>query len=230
MSGEERVARRSFIKSGLSVGVGTVLISPNVWAKEKEEAEVGPAEDLMREHGVLNRILLVYEEGIRRLQAKSSNADLEVLKKSASLIKRFIENYHEKLEEEFIFPRMRKAGRLVDLVDILEAQHKGGRRLTSHIEQLAIPATLKDEGATGKLVDALKTFITMYRPHESREDTVLFPMFHEMLGKKEYEKLGEQFEEREHKLFGKAGFEEVVAHVSEFEKAYGIHDLAKFTP
>ena len=33
--------------------------------KEKDE-EISPAEDLMREHGVLNRVLLVYEEAVRR--------------------------------------------------------------------------------------------------------------------------------------------------------------------
>src|SRR5436190_19051528 len=31
---------------------------------------VSPAEDLMREHGVLNRVLLVYEECLRRIDEK----------------------------------------------------------------------------------------------------------------------------------------------------------------
>jgi len=38
--------------------------------KNQPEEEVGAAEDLMREHGVLNRILLIYEDGLRRLRAK----------------------------------------------------------------------------------------------------------------------------------------------------------------
>jgi len=38
-------------------------------APEGEQAEdVAPPEDLMREHGVLNRILLVYDESARRLE------------------------------------------------------------------------------------------------------------------------------------------------------------------
>ena len=36
---------------------------------KKEELEVSPGEDLMREHGVLNRVLLIYEEISRRLDA-----------------------------------------------------------------------------------------------------------------------------------------------------------------
>jgi hypothetical protein len=38
-------------------------------APAEEEVSVTPPEDLMREHGVLKRVLLIYREGIRRLQA-----------------------------------------------------------------------------------------------------------------------------------------------------------------
>jgi hypothetical protein len=38
----------------------------------------------------------------------------------------------------------------------------------------------------------------MYRPHESREDTVLFPAIRSLMTAKEYDDLGEQFEDREH--------------------------------
>src|SRR5262245_18145191 len=62
----------------------------------KNEAEVSPAEDLMREHGVLERVLLVYEEGLRRLDS-SQDFDPAVLAESAAIVRRFIEDYHEKL-------------------------------------------------------------------------------------------------------------------------------------
>ena len=208
---------------------GLAVLLPNaILAKETGKEDVGPAEDLMREHGGLNRILLIYEEGLRRIETPS--VDLDVIKKSASIIRNFIENYHEKLEEEYIFPRMKKVGKLVDLVTVLEAQHEAGRKLTVNIEKLSVQSTLKNESDKAKLVSSLRSFVRMYRPHESREDTVLFPAFHEMLSKKEYEELGEKFEDREHKLFGKEGFEGVVQQISELERVYGIYDLSKFTP
>jgi hemerythrin-like domain-containing protein len=154
----------------------------------------------------------------------------DVLKKSATIIRTFIENYHEKLEEEFIFPRMKKSGKLVPLVEVLEKQHKAGRKLTGTIEKLATQTSIKVESDRQKLIYALESFIRMYRPHESREDTILFPEFHKMMSEKEYDKLGEQFEDREHKLFGKEGFEGVVVQIENLEKAYDIHDLSKFTP
>jgi len=36
---------------------------------KKEEAEVAPAEDLMREHGVLRRVMFLYDDAARRLEA-----------------------------------------------------------------------------------------------------------------------------------------------------------------
>jgi len=37
--------------------------------------------------------------------------------------------------------------------------------------------------------------------------------------------LGDEFEEKEHQLFGDRGFETTVDHVADLERALGIHDL-----
>jgi len=52
----------------------------------------------MREHGVLNRILLIYEHYDRGLRAGQADLDTTPLRESAEIIRDFIENYHEKLE------------------------------------------------------------------------------------------------------------------------------------
>jgi hemerythrin-like domain-containing protein len=70
----------------------------------------------------------------------------------------------------------------------------------------------------------------MYRPHAAREDTILFPALRTIVSKKEFDDLGEEFEDKEEKLFGEGGFEKVVAHVAELEKTLGIYELAQFTP
>src|SRR5207237_5282211 len=131
-------------------------------------------EDLMREHGVLKRILLVYGEALRRMDAKEDLPPEPILE-SAKIIRSFVEDYHEQLEEKFLFPRFKKAGKLTDLVDVLLQQHQGGRRLTDRTMQLATRQALKDAGDRAKLADTLRRFVRMYEPHEAREDTVLFP-------------------------------------------------------
>ena len=65
----------------------------------------------------------------------------------------------------------------------------------------------------------------MYRAHAAREDTILFPAFHALVGKAEYERLGDQFEQREHALLGDKGFEHAVDRIADLEKKMGIYDL-----
>jgi hemerythrin-like domain-containing protein len=182
----------------------------------------------MREHGVLNRILLIYEESIRRLEG-GRPLPVETLARAAEIIRRFIEQYHEKLEEDHLFPRFEKANRLVDLVGDLRRQHQAGRAVTATISRLATAAAVRSAADRKQLVGAMLAFIRMYRPHEAREDTVLFPAFREIVKPKEFRALGAAFEEKEHALFGPAGFEGIVAEVGELEQSLGIYDLAQFT-
>ena len=196
---------------------------------ENHEEEVSPAEDLMREHGVLKRVLLVYGEVLRRVEA-NEDIPLQALLDSAGIIRSFIEDYHEKLEEDFLFPRFRKANRLVDLVEVLTEQHQAGRRLTDITIRLAAPQALKDPRDRRNLADSLRLFSRLYNPHAAREDTVLFPALHEIVNPNEYGALGEDFEKKEHKLFGDDGFEKMVDRVAAIEKGLGIYDLSQFTP
>jgi hemerythrin-like domain-containing protein len=218
---------------GMASAAGLLLAAPpaNAAGKKpkKEEEEVSPGEDLMREHGVLNRVLLVYDETTRRLEGQE-DPRLDVLASAAGLIRRFIEGYHEKVEETELFPRFEKAGKLVDLVAVLRQQHSRGRSVTADILEMAGPKTLRSPDDRKRLSRSLQAFTRMYRPHEAREDTVLFPAFHELVGEREYRRLGERFEDKEHQLLGANGFEKAVAEVAQLEEALGIDDLARFTP
>ena len=222
----EQRRRRDLLVAGIALAA---FPASGAGKKAKEDQEVSPGEDLMREHGVLNRVLLVYDESVRRLES-GEDGRLDLLAAAAGLIRRFIEGYHEKLEEAQLFPRFEKAGKLVDLVSVLRLQHAAGRMLTGDVLKLAVSATAANSADRARLADALRKFVRMYRPHEAREDTVLFPAFHDLVGQKEYGRLGEQFEEKEHELLGENGFEKAVAEVAELEKGLGIFDLAKFTP
>jgi len=224
-------SRRTFIKAGGTVIAGSAVGAVNLFGKgeQKKNEEVSPPEDLMREHGVLKRILLVYGEAVRRIEA-SEDLPPERLADSAKIIREFVEDYHEKLEENFLFPRFKKANKLVDLVDVLLQQHQAGRRLTDITMRLATNQALKNSDDRRKLADSMREFIRMYSPHEAREDTVLFPAFRGIVSPHEFDSLGEDFEKKEDELFGDDGFFKVVDRVAEIEKKLGIYELAQFTP
>ena len=231
--------RREFIKKGGILMASTAILQTDgastlAASKSKDKKyegkkgeEISPAEDLMREHGVLSRILLIYDDISRRME-KDIKYPPEVLIGAAVLIRRFVEDYHEKLEEDHVFPRFVKVGKLVDLVNVLLEQHQAGRRLTEKIKNLGSLSTLNPDEKR-ELLKNLGLFARMYRPHKSREDTVLFPAFHSVVSLKEYDSLGEKFEEQEDKLFGEHGFEKVVEEVAGLEKSLGIYELSHFT-
>ncbi len=229
------LGRRVFLRSGV-IFTGAVLASSALLrgaetknkGKEKE-AEVGPPEDLMREHGVLKRVLLVYGEVLRRIDSRQDFPP-ETLADAARIIRNFVEDYHEKLEEDFLFPRFEKANLLVDLVKVLRAQHQAGRQVTDVTMRFANLQSLKNESERGQLIASIQQFIRMYNPHEAREDTVLFPAFRKIVSPHEFDALGEDFEKKEDELFGEDGFEKVVDKVAGIEQRLGIYDLAQFTP
>src|SRR5260370_37842880 len=99
--------RRDFLQQTSIAGAG--LLVPALAAaqeksapdkdndKEKAKGDEGisPAEDLMREHGLLNRVLLIYDRHLQMLAAKRS-FDGSVLVGAADVIRHFVEEYHEK--------------------------------------------------------------------------------------------------------------------------------------
>jgi hypothetical protein len=99
---------------------------------KEDEVEVAPGEDLMQEHGVLERVLLVYDESAARLEHGSA-LDLTVVGEAAGVMRRFVESYHERLEEDLLFRRLETAGVEMDLAHVLRHQHERGRAATDEV-------------------------------------------------------------------------------------------------
>jgi hemerythrin-like domain-containing protein len=224
--------RRNFVissaKFAIVGGISGVSLLSGCRKENDEEKKVSPPEDLMQEHGLLNRILIIYDACSHHLMNKES-FPLIALSQSAGIIRTFVEDYHEKQEENYLFPRFKKANVLCELVDVLLQQHKAGRNITEQIALITQKTSLSDT-ENQKLIKLLSDFNRMYRPHEAREDTVLFPAFRKLVSNHEYDALGEEFEGNEQRLFGKQGFEDMVEKVAEIEKSLNIYDLSKFTP
>jgi hemerythrin-like domain-containing protein len=198
-------------------------------APAADEVPVTPPEDLMREHGVLKRVLLIYREGIRRLQA-NEQLPADALNAGAAIIRSFIEDYHEQLEEQHVFPKLEQAGKLTDVTSVLRTQHARGRVLTDRVVAATSAGTALDQAKREALLQDMSAFIRMYEPHEAREDTVVFPTLRQVVPAKEFREMADIFEDEEHRRFGPAGFEGVVDKVADIEKSLGIYDLSQFTP
>ena len=228
----ESPARRRVLQlsaSGLVVvAAGTMLTA---CGKEPDSKEVLAVEDMMREHGLLRRALLVYAEAASRLRAGQGNVPADQLAKTADIFRKFGEEYHERqLEEAHVFPAVAKAGGAVGaLPAVLKAQHDRGREITDYIT--AVTRTGQIPTADGlPLAGTLESFVRMYQHHAAIEDTLVFPAWKNTLSSKEYDHLSDEFEDLETKSVGKDGFENYLKQMATIEQAFGIADLSTLTP
>jgi hemerythrin-like domain-containing protein len=182
----------------------------------------------MREHGVLKRVLLIYREGVRRLQA-DDEAPVQALNAGARIIRSFIEDYHEHLEEQYVFPKLEQANKLADTTAVLRTQHQRGRNLTDRVLAATTAAAAPGKPGREALVQDMAAFIRMYEPHEAREDTVIFPALRDVVPARQFRDMADIFEDEEHRRFGQTGFQGVVDKVADIEKSLGIYDLSRFT-
>jgi hemerythrin-like domain-containing protein len=228
-----RVGRRAVLLAGGGLVAGAAGTGA-AWGLSSPPAPdlptaVPPDDDLMREHGVLKRVLLCYREMTSRIQA-GQPLDPQHLQDAALIIHDFIEGFHEGLEEGYVFPRLRAAGQLTDTVTTLVVQHARGRVVTQFILKEATARGAASPGTRAELAAAMQTFDRMYEPHEAREDTVVFPAFRQIVPAKELADLGQHFADLEHQQFGTDEFTAMVARVAGIEQALGIYDLNQFTP
>ncbi len=225
---EPNESRRTFlVKSGLLLAAAS--LGGAACGRETAPGEVSPNEDLMREHGVLRRLMLVYDEMARRLKTEAA-VPSQVLAKANDIIHRFIQEYHERNEETQVFNRFSSAGKMVELVAILYQQHLAGRKMIAAINALNTEANLQNPLERPRVAELLTAFNRLYRPHAAWEDTVLLPAFPSVISRQDYAALGETFSKEEVKLFGADGFANLVGQVADLEKELGIYDLRQFTP
>jgi hemerythrin-like domain-containing protein len=165
--------RRAFLHLAAQASAGA-LVLPVLGTVQAAEGgkEVSATEDLMREHGVLRRALLVYQAASERLASGKGPVPAAVLARTAQLFRTFGEDYHERrLEEQIIFPAVRKLkGPIARYPDILHEQHDRGRELTAYVMDVTRGGRLAG-GTEAPLARALHQFAVMYEHHAAREDT-----------------------------------------------------------
>lgn len=194
---------------------------------------VSPLENLMREHGLIHRLLLIYENICARIITPRHYKPVRletVALEAVELTKRFVEEYHQTLEEEYLFPLFYRQRDDVRLVQTLLQQHHAARCISDKLIKILREGHASYAKSRPSLDGLLRQYVMLYAPHAAREDTELFPAFRTLVNGKQWETMGKQFEAAEVRRFGENGFEKIVRQVAGMEQALSINDLNQFTP
>ena len=177
----------------------------------------------MLEHAVEERLLLIYADLAGRLRAQTDAGLVVLMQRTAGLVRKFVEDFHQRVEEQHVFPLFETNERLVPLLKTLKTQHAVGRLLTDRI--------LGGSPAAGHdMSEAALWYIYMLRPHMAREATDVFQHLYEILSAAKIEEMGDAFEERQDQVLGENGLVKLTEQVAALEKELGLDDLNRFTP
>ncbi|MGJ0505532.1 MAG: hypothetical protein ACR652_00020 [Methylocystis sp.] len=88
----DNARRRLVVAAGASlllVGTASAIVHAAEKKSGGEEKEVGAVEDLMREHGVIRRAILVYRNMAGKIRANPASLDPDLLRRTATIFRSF---------------------------------------------------------------------------------------------------------------------------------------------
>lgn len=225
------LSRRALIPAGggLILGAGATQAGNSLASSSAAADTPGvppPGEALMTEHGVLKRLLLVYQAASYQLSV-GLTPPAKAISDTADLIGGCIEGFHEGIEEAYVFPRIRSTHPV--LVHTLLVQHNRGRHLTAAISSVS-SQNLAQAGPRASLQRYLNLFLAMYAPHEAWEDTIAFPALRAVTPPETLNRLADRIAELQAAQYGDNGYAQILDSVATIERQLDISDIAAFTP
>lgn len=220
------IDRRRFLSHVPAAAVLGVTLGNNALANAaaKDSSGVGAIETLMRGHGLMLRTLIIYDV-LRDRITRGQTVEPSSIIKTAEVIHGYLEEFHEKAEEKYIFASMERAKLCFDSIQELKIQHGTGYELNRRITSLCRDGKLGPE-----LCGYLGDFVAMYRHHAAWEDTVVFPAFDELEGSKNLADLSSTIAAEEKQILGRSGFQSFLNQIADVEKQLGIFELSSSTP
>jgi hemerythrin-like domain-containing protein len=203
--------RRAFFRTGFTAA-GIVLVPAIAKAQAKQTV---PVEDLMRDHGILRRALLVCRYCASRLRSNQTKALGKPLHDTAALFAKFGGDYHEKaVEEQLVFPTIMKGREpLSKYPAVLTLQHARSREFLSYLEGITKSGSIP-RGDVQRIARQLDAFESMYHFHTAFEDTVLFPAWKDELSDQAYAEMQQRFVEIERKIIGESGYNDALNKIA----------------
>jgi hemerythrin-like domain-containing protein len=227
MFSKNPLCRRSFIALAGATGAAALA---GCSKPDQPPGEAATAiEILARQHGVICRAVAILEE-IKGGMDAWMDLPPETIGGTVEIVRLFVIEHHQHMEEKHIFPVFEAAGKMSNLVGVLRKQHAAGSQLIGILRELYREFSAEDLEKRRTMACAIHLFSRMCRAHTAREDTALFPLLRRMMTQKAYAELSSGVKRAESEFLGRDGFDETIRKLADYENILGIGDLAGFTP
>ena len=144
-----------------------------------------PAEILMNEHRVIERVLRALEAELPRLERPPFSRDF--FDRAVDFLSNFADGCHHAKEEERLFPVLEKKGIQKDggPIGVMLNEHARGRACLDTIRRSLDAAERRDPRAVAAIRRAAESYIHLLREHIWKADNILFPMARRLLTEQE---------------------------------------------
>jgi hemerythrin-like domain-containing protein len=178
-----------------------------------------PTDELMNEHRVIERMLVVVSNACDRLE-NGQEVEQELFVGAADFFKNFADRCHHGKEEKLLFVKMQERGVSGEVgpIAVMLREHQDGR---GHVRKIAeLSATKMNQKTKDGLVRVGRAYVDLLSKHIQKEDNILYPMANQILTKEDQEELAKGFEEVEENVMGPGVHERYHHMIDEWEKKY----------
>ena len=180
---------------------------------------MNPTEELMKEHRVIERMLVVVSKAADRLNA-GQKVDRDVFVGAADFLKNFADRCHHGKEEKLLFVKMVERGVSGEVgpIAVMLREHEDGR---AHVRKIAeLSSKEVDDRSRSELVNHVKAYANLLGQHIQKEDKILYPMADQLLTSDDQDELEKGFLEVEEKVMGPGVHERYHHMIEELEKRF----------
>jgi hemerythrin-like domain-containing protein len=158
---------------------------------------------LKSEHRVIERVLVVFEQGVKRYE-EGESLELRFFKDVVAFFRGFADGCHHQKEEQVLFTAMVEHGVPAQNgpVGAMLHEHEIGRHFLREIDRAIDRLQDGDKSATKELLENGRGYINLLKQHIFKEDQILFPMADRVIPTAEHLQVLNRFDTIEHEEVG----------------------------
>src|SRR5512136_43627 len=139
-----------------------------------------PTEDLMNEHRVIERMLVIVQRAADRLEDGQA-VEADVFTGAVDFFKNFADRCHHGKEEKLLFEKLIERGmsRTEGPIAVMLREHDLGRAYVREIGELSSKGF--DAGSKAGLIENGRAYAKLLHQHIQKEDRVLYPTANRIL-------------------------------------------------